>query len=116
MPRSTACATKPLFGCRPRPILADPGAQRKENTRHRDSRGAVMESGRPAREAGVKAGGRSLRRWGRGGRLLPGPRSATMVVASTVVGEARWWPMKDVGWLLLAVLVAYGCAVVAPPL
>src|SRR5262245_2033224 len=37
-----------------------------------------------------------------------------MIAPLTVVDGARSWSMKNVGWLFLAILIAYGCAVVAP--
>src|SRR5262245_10508973 len=37
-----------------------------------------------------------------------------MIVPTTVVDGPRSWSMKNAGWLLLAIVVAYGCAVIAP--
>jgi 3-oxoadipate enol-lactonase len=55
----------------------------------RDPRGAVAESARPPRVAGVEPEGRNPRRWGCGDRLLSGPESVTMIASPTVVDGAR---------------------------
>src|SRR5262245_10840072 len=52
--------------------------------------------------------------WRSGDRLFSGRESVTMIAPLTVVDDASSVARQSVGWLVLAVLIAYGCAAVAP--